>query len=110
MNNNDIFIFVAGVIVGLILAWLYRRRSTKASTEKEDETKENFSSSSCNTKCSKSSGSWANLKESCDRLGGKYEKCGDKDIFGNKKGRRCAGYTDPNFWDGSCNSIDERWL
>jgi hypothetical protein len=107
MDNNETFIFVACVMgVGLVLVWLYHHRRQPENTDKE-----NFSyTEGCKTKCSKSSGSWANLKLSCDRLGGKYEKCGNKDIFGNRKGRRCVNYTDPNTRDGSCNSIDDRFL
>jgi hypothetical protein len=111
MNNNDVFIFVVGVIVGLILAWLYRRRSAKNKNDdnNEEEVKQDFTSN-CSTRCVKSSIAWGRIKGECDKYGGKYEKCGDKDIFGNRKGRRCVNYYDPNPWDGTCGAVDDRGL
>jgi hypothetical protein len=91
INNNDIFIFVAGVIVGLILAWLYRRRSAKNTNDdnNEEEVKQDFART-CNSNCVTNIHKWESLKNQCNKDGGTYATCD------RRKGRQCINYYSPN--------------
>ncbi len=129
---TDYVLIFVGIVIGIIVSWVYGRLKNSPSTtqeetqeevQKEEEVKQNFGTyvysggayravrgeGGCNTKCSKSSIGWGNIKNDCDKYNGIYEKCGKKDIFGNYPGRRCKGYYNPPEDGAVCGAIEDRW-